>query len=64
MYDAVLIAPHYNYDDDGRPLPPPDDTAFQDLSMVVPMGITHLAQFLHDSGFNVRVIHLPQALYT
>ncbi|MDJ0990725.1 MAG: radical SAM protein [Desulfobacterales bacterium] len=64
MYDAVLIAPHYNYDDNGRPLPPPDDTAFQDLSMVVPMGITHLAQFLHDSGFNVRVIHLPQALYT
>jgi hypothetical protein len=64
MYDAVLIAPHYNYDDKGRPLPPPDDAAYQDLSTIIPLGLVHLAQYLHDSGFKVRLVHLPQEIST
>ena len=63
MYDAVLISPHYNYDDDGRPNPFAGDTAFQDLSMTIPLGLIHLAQYLHDAGFKVRVVHLPHELY-
>ncbi len=63
MYDVVLISPHYNYGPGDRPLPSPNDTAYQDLSMITPLGIVHLAQYLHDSGFKVRVVHLPQALH-
>jgi radical SAM superfamily enzyme YgiQ (UPF0313 family) len=63
MYDAVLIASHYTYDD-GRPRPSPDDAAFQDLSAIIPLGLVHLAQHLHDSGFNVRLVHLPQEIHT
>lgn len=64
MYDVILISPHYNYDRDGGPLPAQDATDGQDLSMTIPLGIIHVAQYLHDCGINVRVVHLPHEIYT
>ena len=58
MYDIVLISTHYHYDKDGQPLPRPEDTHYQDLSMVIPLGLIHLAQALHDKGLTVQVVHL------
>ena len=49
MYDIVLISTHYHYDMDGKPLPRPEDAHYQDLSMVIPLGLVHLAQALHDA---------------
>lgn len=63
MYDAVLISPHYHYDADGMPIPAPETSRHQDLSLTIPLGILHLAQYLHDCGFNLRVLHLPQEIY-
>jgi Radical SAM superfamily/B12 binding domain len=63
MYDVVLISPHYHYDKGGRPLPNPEDAHFQDLSMVIPLGLIHLAQALHDKGLTVRVVHLPHEFH-
>ena len=48
MYDAVLISTHYNYDDEGRIIPPKDAENYEDLSMIIPLGIIHIAQYLHD----------------
>ena len=58
MYDIVLISPHYHYDKDGNPLPRPEDAHYQDLSMVIPLGLIHLAQALHDKDLTVQVVHL------
>jgi len=63
MYDVVLISPHYHYDQDGHPLPNLEDAHFQDLSMVIPLGLIHLAQALHDKGLTVQVVHLPHKFH-
>jgi len=63
MEDVVLISSHYQYDRNGQPLPPPDAADVQDLSLIIPLGILHLAQHLHDRGFQVRVVHLPHEFY-
>jgi anaerobic magnesium-protoporphyrin IX monomethyl ester cyclase len=63
MDDAVLVSPHYHYDPKGRPLPPPDAVDYQNLSMIIPLGLLHVAQHLHDRGYRVRVVHLPHAFY-
>jgi hypothetical protein len=63
MYDAILISPHYHYDSKGQPLPDRDAADIQDLSMIIPLGILHLAQHLHDQGHRVRVVHLPHEFY-
>ena len=63
MNDIVLISPHYHYDKDGKPLPRPEDACYQDLSMVIPLGLIHLAQALHDKGFTVQVVHLPHEFH-
>ncbi len=59
MYDVVLISPHYNYDPHGRPNPDIGAAEFQNLSMIVPLGIVHVAQYLYNCGFQVKVVHLP-----
>ena len=60
MYDAILISPHYDYHrHDGQAIPNPDDPDKQNLSMIIPLGILHLAQHLYDIGYNIRVVHLP-----
>jgi hypothetical protein len=64
MYDVVLISTHYNYTNDGKMIPPQDSEDYEDLSMNIPLGIVHIAQYLHDSGFNVRVVHLPHEMQT
>jgi radical SAM superfamily enzyme YgiQ (UPF0313 family) len=64
MYDAILISPHYDYDRVGQPVPALNATDVQDLSMIIPLGIVHVAQYLHDCGLKVHVVHLPQELYT
>jgi radical SAM superfamily enzyme YgiQ (UPF0313 family) len=63
MYDAVLISTHYNYGNDGTIIPPLDSQDYQDLSMLIPLGITYIAQYLYDCGFNVRVVHIPQRIH-
>jgi radical SAM superfamily enzyme YgiQ (UPF0313 family) len=63
MYDAILISPHYNYRQDGTPVPPLDKDNYQDLSMIIPLGLLYIAQYLNDFGYNVRVVHIPQELY-
>jgi radical SAM superfamily enzyme YgiQ (UPF0313 family) len=63
MYDVILISPHYNYDRDGGPIPVQDAADYQDLSMTIPLGIIHVAQYLHECGFKVRVVHLPHEIY-
>jgi radical SAM superfamily enzyme YgiQ (UPF0313 family) len=62
MYDAVLLTTHYNYTLDGAPIPPENSGEYEDLSMHVPLGMMYLAQHLHNSSFNVRVVHLPQIM--
>lgn len=42
---------------------PPDAVDFQNLSTIIPLGILHLAQHLHDRGFLVRVVRLPHEFY-
>ena len=63
MYDAVLISTHYNYSNDGAPILPQDTEDYEDLSMIVPLGIIHIAQYLHDCGFKVRVVHIPHEMH-
>jgi len=63
MYDAILISTHYGYESDGQMIPPYDATDHEDLSMIIPLGIIHIAQYLHDCGFNVRVVHLPHEMH-
>ena len=62
MYDAVLISTHYNYDDEGRVILPQNTEDYEDLSMIIPLGIIHMAQYLHDRGFQVRVVHVPHEM--
>jgi radical SAM superfamily enzyme YgiQ (UPF0313 family) len=63
MYDVVLISTHYNYTSDGKMIPSQDTEDFEDLSMIVPLGIIHIAQYLNDCGFKVRVVHLPHEMH-
>lgn len=63
MYDAILISTHYGYDSDGQIIPAYKATDHDDLSMIIPLGIIHIAQYLHDCGFNARVVHLPQEMH-
>ena len=62
MYDAVLISTHYNYDDEGTMIPPQNAEDYEDLSYIIPLGIIHIAQYLHDCGFKVRVLHIPHEM--
>ena len=62
MYDAILISTHNNYNYDGTPILPLNKEDYVDLSMIVPLGIVYIAQYLHDSGFNVRVVHIPHEM--
>jgi hypothetical protein len=62
MYDVILISPHYNYDRDGAPIPAQDAADYQDLSMTIPLGIIHVAQYLYGGGVKVRVVHLPHEI--
>jgi radical SAM superfamily enzyme YgiQ (UPF0313 family) len=64
MDDVILISPHYNYDRDGGPIPAQNATDHQDLSMIIPLGIIHVAQYLYDCGIRVRVVHLPHEIDT
>lgn len=63
MYDALLISTHYNYGSDGTMIPAQNDEDYYDLSHIIPLGIIHIAQYLHDCGFNVRVLHIPHEMY-
>ena len=62
MYDAVLISTHYNYGSDGTIIPAQNDEDYEDLSYIIPLGIIHIAQYLHDCGFKVRVVHIPHEM--
>jgi radical SAM superfamily enzyme YgiQ (UPF0313 family) len=63
MYDAILISTHYSYGNDGTMIPLQNAGNHQDLSMVIPLGVIYIAQYLHDCGFNVRVVHLPHEIH-
>ncbi|MCP4133196.1 MAG: radical SAM protein [bacterium] len=54
MYDVLLISPHIDYYDSGKPF-----RTSVNIERSVPLGITGITQFLHDSGFSVRLLHLP-----
>jgi len=58
MYDVILISAHYNYGKDGTMIPPQNAEDYDDLSMIIPLGIIYIAQYLHDCGFKVRVVHI------
>lgn len=62
MYDAILISPHYHYLDDGTIIPSENSENYDDLSMIIPLGIIYIAQYLHNCGFKVRVVHLPHEM--
>lgn len=64
MYDAILISTHYNYDNDGAMSPRQNAEDYEDLSMIIPLGIIHIAQYLHDCGFKVRVVHIPHEMHS
>lgn len=63
MYDAILISPHYHYSQEGTAIPTHDSKNYQDLSMIIPLGILYIAQYLNDCGYNVRVVHIPNDLF-
>lgn len=63
MYDAILISTHYNYERNDSAMPWNDAERHQDLSMIIPLGVIHIAQYLHDHGFNIRVVHLPHEIH-
>jgi len=63
MYDAILICTHYNYREDGSMIPPQNTEDYEDLSMIIPLGVIHIAQYLHDCGFKVRVVHLAHEMH-
>ena len=62
MFDAILISTHYNYGNDGTMIPPQNAEDYDDLSYIIPLGITHIAQYLHDRGFKVQVVHIPHEM--
>jgi hypothetical protein len=63
MYDAILISTHYNYGSNGTMIPPDNAADYEDLSMIIPLGVIHIAQYLHNCGFKVRVVHLPHEIH-
>jgi len=63
MYDAILISTHYSYSNDGIAIPHQNAEDYEDLSMIIPLGIIHIAQYLHDCGFKVRVVHIPHEMH-
>jgi radical SAM superfamily enzyme YgiQ (UPF0313 family) len=63
MYDAILISTHYNYGNDGTMIPEQNAEDYEDLSMDIPLGIIHIAQYLHDCGFKVRAVHIPHEMH-
>ena len=63
MYDAILISTHYDYTSDGKVIPPRNTEEYEDLSMLIPLGVVHIAQYLHDCGFKVRVVHIPHEIH-
>ncbi len=63
MYDAILISSHYSYNDDGTAFPARNEENCENLSMIIPLGVVSVAQYLHDRGFDVRVVHLPHEFY-
>ena len=63
MYDVILISTHYNYHLDGSILPSQDREEHDDLSYIIPLGIVSIAQYLHNRGFNVRVVHIPHEMH-
>ena len=62
MYDAILISPHYHYLNDGTTIPAQNSENYDDLSMIIPLGIIYIAQYLHNCGFKVRVVHIPHEM--
>lgn len=64
MYDAILISTHYNYNAGGIMIPSQTEEDYEDLSMDIPLGIIHIAQYLHDCGFKVRVVHIPHEVHS
>lgn len=54
-WDALLLAPHQNYNPDGSPR-----HAALDLSGVVPVGLRCIAQYLHGRGLTTRLLHLDR----
>lgn len=63
MYDAILISTHYNYQRNDPMIPSHHEDVHEDLSMIIPLGVIHIAQYLHDNGFTVRVVHLPHEIH-
>lgn len=63
MYDIILISTHYNYTSDGKPIPLNKSDEVEDLSMDIPLGIIHLAQYLYNCGIKVRVVHIPHEMH-
>jgi radical SAM superfamily enzyme YgiQ (UPF0313 family) len=63
MYDAILISTHYSYANDGSMIPSRAAEDHEDLSMDIPLGILHIAQYLYDCGFKVRVVHIPHEIH-
>ncbi len=62
MYDAILISTHYSYDSNGNAIPSLNWEDHEDLSTIIPLGIIHIAQYLHDCGFQARVVHVPHEM--
>ncbi|MCA9668912.1 MAG: radical SAM protein [Myxococcales bacterium] len=52
-YDALLIAPHHGYEADGTPR----DSGLT-LESNAPIGMLSIAQFLHDNGLRVKLLHM------
>jgi radical SAM superfamily enzyme YgiQ (UPF0313 family) len=63
MYDVILISTHYNYGNGGTMIHPQAAVDYEDLSMDIPLGIIHIAQYLYDCGFKVRVVHIPHEMH-
>lgn len=61
MYDAILIS-SYNYSQDGIAVPSQGSEDYDDLSMIIPLGVIHIAQYLHNCGYKVQVVHIPHEL--
>jgi hypothetical protein len=44
-------------------IPPQNAEDYDNLSYIIPLGIIQIAQYLHDSGFKVRVVHIPHEMH-
>lgn len=58
-YDVILISPHLDYDGEGTPIKIEKKYASSPYPYVVPLGLTIIAQHLYNSGFKVKLLHLP-----